>query len=125
MHAFKLMDFLLAADFFLGADFFLDAAFFFGTDFFLGAAFVSVTVFFLGAFLGLEAFLLVVGTDFVGVFDLHNNAIGNHLLQDTQEHGIPPLLIGGESGLHVLLMAMEDEPVGSLSPVMAVMSPAL
>jgi len=53
--------------------------------------------------LGLGGLLLVVGADFVGVLYLHKNAIGNHLLQGTQEHGIQPLLIGGESGLHGLL----------------------
>ena len=51
---------------------------------------------------GLGGGLLVIGAELVGALDLGKNAIGHGLLQGVQEHGVEPLLVGGEVGLHVL-----------------------
>ena len=51
---------------------------------------------FLGGLLGL-------GTEFVGALDLDKNAVGNHLFQGGQEHGVHPLLVRGHARLHCLL----------------------
>ena len=69
--------------------------------------------------------LLLFGGELIGRLELGEVAVGNHLLQDTQERGIQPLLIGREIGLHVLLDGDGGEPVRSLSSVMTVMIPAL
>ena len=53
--------------------------------------------------LGLGGGLFEISAELVGALDLGKVAIRHGLLQGVQEHGVEPLLVGGEAGLHVLL----------------------
>ena len=53
--------------------------------------------------LGLGGSLFEISAELVGALDLGEDSIGDGLLQGVQEHGVEPLLVGREVGLHVLL----------------------
>jgi len=128
--AFLALVFSLGAAAFSVLVFFLGAAFFLGAVFFFGAAFFSGVAFFLGAatFLGLEAafapFLVSAlslyefltwtrSPSTTAFFNAFKNIPFNHFLS------------AGRSACMCFLMAIEEEPVRSLSSVMAAIIPAL